>query len=322
MESAWIYFRNPVELQQKVTAKLFKHVKDSDQSQFLDEEHFIEKFAEWRNDYSNSHIYGGIYDNREIEPFDPAETISFASQEYPKRIQEIYSKDNIQMIYQLGGYEKDIELLEKINSGSIRVKSFQYAGVRHERTESSAILEKVKEEHRLIANKVHELDKNIFLFFFHKASKPEKAEELIKKYETYFKVTYGIENHFKMYADVIAASAFFKENTPMNQIKLKIYDLKKVEDPFKKKLAEFFAEPAYSRYLSEKEYNQVENYLSANLEYFQNPFYSQPMINLLFNSLNAYLKMVSSAAPQVKRELLDFQMSFCEDEIAELAADD
>lgn len=319
-ESAWIFFRNPIDLQEKITAKLFEEIKFSDQPLYLDEENFTGKFEEWRNDFNNNYIYGGFYDDREIEPFDVIEGIQDTSHQSFRGIEEAYSKDNIQLAYQLKGHENDIDLLNKISSGTIRVKHFQYAGIRHDHSESLAILDKVREDYKTITHKLNSLDRSIFLFFLNKAAKMGKQKELEDKYEIYFRVTSGIDNHFKMYADTINASAFFRENIPMNQIKLKIYDLKKVEEPFKKKLAEFFVESVYTRHLSKKEYDHVENYLSAKLEYFQNPFYSQPMINLLFNALNAYIKMVSQTAPKVKRELLDFQLSLCEDEIASVTS--
>ena len=311
-DSAWELFSDVENLQKKLTEKLFRNWQYSDTPVILDFETFKEKYSEEANKYRFDIKYNHFYEFRDISVFDIKEAVENSGEVDFSNLNEIYTDENVDLVRQFSGLDRDLKTLESITKKEIAAESFEYDGVKYQSKESFKLLEELKKQHEDLHKKINKLDIKIFRFFLKLAEFAGSNENLIKKYETYFYLINEDKSNLQIYLDLINSMQFIWRVTSFNQIKLKMMEMKNKEEVFKNKFNEIFKDERYTSHLDEDKKIQLEKYLSKDWIYFNDPKYDDEALKILEEALFLFYEICSGAPFKSLKQLLDFQIELFE----------
>ena len=311
-DSAWELFSDVENLQKKLTEKLFRNWHYSDTPVILDFEIFKEKYSEEANKYRFDIKYNHFYEFRDISVFDIKEAVENSGEVDFSNLNEIYTDENVDLVRQFSGLDRDLKTLESITKKEIAAESFEYDGVKYQSKESFKLLEELKKQHEDLHKKINKLDIKIFRFFLKLAEFAGSNENLIKKYETYFYLINEDKSNLQIYLDLINSMQFIWRVTSFNQIKLKMMEMKNKEEVFKNKFNEIFKDERYTSHLDEDKKIQLKKYLSKDWIYFNDPKYDDEALKILEEALFLFYEICSGAPFKSLKQLLDFQIELFE----------
>ena len=311
-DSAWKLFSDVEYVQKKLTEKLFRNWQYSDNPSNLNIEAFKEKYQEESNKYSFDNRYNHFYEFRDISLFDIKQAIESSADEVFNEFKEIYSDENVDLVRQFSGLDRDLKTLEGITKNEILADSFEYDGVKYKSDKSSELLEKLKKQHEVLHKEINNLDIKIFRFFLNLAGLSGEREELVKKYEVYFYLLQEDKSNLQIYLDLINSMQFIWHVNSFNRIKIKMIEMKKKEWLFNRKLKEIIEDKRYSSNIDEEKKLKLEKFLSKDWQYFTETKYNDEALTVLEEALFLFYEICSGAPIRALKKLLDYQIELLE----------
>ena len=313
-DSAWMLFSDVDVLQKRLTEKLFRYWKYSETPSFIDLDTFKEKYQEESQKYTFDNRYNHFYEFRDISVFDVKQEIENSNDKEFKEFGEIYSDENVDLVRQFSGLDRDIKTLEGISKKEIIAETFEYDGIRYQSEESDKLLEKLKKQHEASHKEINNLDIKIFRFFLNLAKVSGHNEELIKCYEDYFYFIGEDKENLQIYLNLINSMQFIWRVTSFNQIRNKMTRLKEKEADFRGKLKKILIDERYISFIAEEKKIKLEEYLSKDWQYFTEPKYNDEALAVLEEALFLYNEICSTAPFWALKNLLDFQIELLDPE--------
>jgi len=311
-DSAWILFSEVDVLQKRLTEKLFRYWKYSETPSFIDLDTFKEKYQEESQKYTFDNRYNHFYEFRDISVFDIKQAIENSNDKEFKEFSEIYSDENVDLVRQFSGLDRDIKTLESISKKEIIAETFEYDGIRYQSEESDKLLEKLKKQHEASHKEINNLDIKIFRFFLNLAKVTEHNEELIKCYEDYFYLIGEDKENLQIYLNLINSMQFIWRVTSFNQIRNKMTILKEKEADLRGKLKKILIDERYISSIAEEKKIKLEEYLSKDWQYFTEPKYNDEALAVLEEALFLFYEICSNAPFRTLKRLLDCQIYLLE----------
>ena len=312
-ESAWTLFTDVENLQKKLTEKLFRYWKYSETPTFLDLDSFTDKYKEDYAKYNFHSMYNHFYELRDISVFDIQNAIESNLETEFQTIDQLYTEENVDLVRQFSGLDRDIKTLEAVERKEILVNSLEYDGVKYERGEFKKLLENLKKEHENSHKVITNLDIKIFKFFLNLAKVAEQNEELIKSYEDYFYLLEEDKKNLQIYLDLINSMQFIWHVTSFSKIRSKMITLKEKEADFRMKLNQILKDERYSDFVNKEKREKLDKYLATDWQYFAESGYNQDALAILEESIFLFFEMCSGAPFKGLKRILDFQIVLLED---------
>lgn len=307
-ESAWNIFVNPEDVQKQITEKLFRNWEFSESPALMDQKEFEVKFLREIQKNKYDERYSHFYQFRSISKFDIKSVLEDESNNIFKNFNELYSENNMKLIFEFTGLTDDIRTIESISRGEIEIDIYEYNGIKYKSKESTNLCEQLKKRHEEMYKKIVELDIKIFKFFYTQAKLLDKEQELENKYQSYFYLVEEDKSNLKIYLDLINSIQFMYRVHSFNHIKMKMDQLKIKENIFRDQIKKILEEENYRDLLSENQREKFQKYLSAELVYFNNQQYNQDALKVLEETIYQFYELCSSAPYYGLRKLLDFQI--------------
>jgi Zn-dependent protease with chaperone function len=302
-KSAWSLFTNVEALQEYITKSLYNATDDK---RILE----IEAFKTFFNDEINASVYDkvykGFYDSRLINAFDIDEAIN---ETYLSTIgfNELLNDKNRDLPSVITGIQKDIALLDTISNNDN--SKFEFEGIKYNSYDTSKVKKQLLEQLEDARQKLTELDRNIFLFFYHLANDDTSKQIIADGYRSIFKYQKNAETDYELYNSIMfdMSPVYTKMKPGAIQSTLnKVYDK---EEGVKTRIKDILKDNEIRTCITEKQKKDIETYLSYNWIYYDPPSYNNSAIDIFNNGLNAYISSISEHIFIKKKSLFDFQRS-------------
>jgi len=300
---AWSLFTNIGALQEYITQTLYTTVDDK---KALNIDEFKTRFNEEINTSIYNKAYNGFYDSRLINAFDVDQVIN--AENFPKTSFEILLNDeNCNLPLAITGLQKDIALLEMINNNED--STFEFNGIKHSQHDAYNIKEHLLEQLENTKQKLADLDKDVFLFFYSLAGNDALKQKIADDYKCIFKYQKNAETDYDLYNSIMQdMSPIYTKMKPdaIYTTLNKVYDR---EDNLKTRIKDILKDDEIRLCITEKQKKDIETYLSYGWIYYDPPSYDNKAIDIFNSGLNAYISSISEHIFIKKKSLFDFQLN-------------
>ncbi|WP_162304975.1 M48 family metallopeptidase [Sphingobacterium olei] len=287
-----------------ISNALFAHIQYTEVPNELNPEKFTEEFIADFEQNAFDDLYNGFYDSN--NPI--IENLALVDKSIVEiDVQELFSDEKIESIYELAALKNDKEALIAIQNGEIKIKTFDYASVKHPVQETHFVLQQIEKE---IAEKEMEIKTNniaVFRYFYTLARAQNKEEELYRLYAQFVKIDQQYDEKIKFHNTLIETTSFIFQVTPFDEITTHLEDVKKLEPKLKNELSLLLQTPLVTDKLDESIKNTLQTYTGNTLHYFDVDTYDDDNLTVLFSAINHYQQLIVRQYFLKKQEILKFQ---------------
>ena len=297
-------FPNINELQKILTHELFLNVEYKKIPSTFELEEFKNEYLYNSNKYNVDAIYNGYYDNKVIPELE-VEKIIYSNEKYS--FEELFNDNKIALINEQLTLENDSTILQEIANKIIKIKSFDYDGIRYPRKKAKVLLEKITNEIGLVKSQISKNDERIFIYFYNCAKNQNKENELIAKYNEYIFADKEYHRRYDFYVELLNFLNFVSQTLPYEQIESNFREFVNQEIKLKSEIKLFLKMDILNTEIDKSTREELEKYISQEWEYFHEVTYLDTNLNMLFNAIHTY-QYLSTRIPLLHHKIvLDFQ---------------
>lgn len=252
-------------------------------------------------------VYNGFYDHRNPQPFDTTFEHPYPAAWKFMKPETVFTAELTELAYESRGLETDIQVLEDIASGTLKIKSFDYDGEKYYARQSASLVLRLKEELDTRQELLRCKDTDIYAYFHEQARNLCRQEELERRYNMLFHMDNAYEQLKDVYEETAGRTRFIQVQNSYNDIQLYLEDLKEAEKKLKEKIRMILQQPAYAEALTTEVRSDFEKYLYATGTYFDGNRYNDASLDILFAALNQFGMITTNSFFFCKKSLLTFQ---------------
>jgi Zn-dependent protease with chaperone function len=204
-EPASLLFSNTEKTEEQITHQLFSNIEYKETAEFLDAEKFKSEFIESFHKNSFPKAYNGYYDDKNPIKFDIDAIIK---SENTKNIETLFSKENVDLVYDYIALENDRNILNGIVSKAFKVKTFDYDGQKFNSKDASKLIKKLDVEIKSLNEKILNNDIEIFSFFCFQALEKGTEGDLKIMYRNFFNEEIEFETKVLLYNKFVESTNF------------------------------------------------------------------------------------------------------------------
>ena len=286
--------------QEKITQKFFSSFKSQTEPKVLSFDDFKNAFPETYVTDNFPKIYNGYYDDKNPVRFDTASVFSVSKK---ITIKDLFSDEKVGLVYTSIALQNDIDTLGLISKNGVKVKTFDYDGVKYKGKDSKKLQKKLKIELEQVHQRIKKNDLNIFSYFRRKEEERNRTG-LAALYNDFFDYDSEFENKVQVYNDLMANLQFVQFRVEIAVIKRNFEENKVLEQKLKAHIRDLLKSKCE---VTQSEKDEFELYLSREWEYFGRQQYLEENLNRLFKVLDSYYKILQSEYLNCKKRILDYQ---------------
>lgn len=292
------------EIQETLTQNLYKDMEQEEPVVRIELEQFQRDFKEDFIKNTFPKVYNGYYDNRNPETFD---TTFLEPVDATVDLAELFAPEKVNWVNTAAALQNDLAVLQQIINKALKVKTFDYDGVKYKSSETLSVHKRLKKELLEITEKIRVNDQLIFRYFMNLKGTESDREQLIRLYDRFFHYDQEFESKEQLYRELSEALQFISVNTPFEQIEENFARVAQMERQLKADLRELMDAPYHKTDLPKEVRDHLDKYCSKDWSYFQNEQYNNENLEVLFTALNHYVALLSRGYFLIKKELLDHQ---------------
>jgi Zn-dependent protease with chaperone function len=312
-EPAWLLFRNPEQLQLQLTDQTYLGANTNTDTRIIGLADFKADFYKTINSNSFNEEYKGYFDDRIITQFDINDAIILSGKTEQIAFEDLFSTENCGMPKAVTRMQQDIALLDQIIEIRKDIKTFDYKGTKYKRDSAADLQADIEKERKQTQTRIEALDKNVFIYFYGIVASTETREQLVNKYRNLFKYQTDAVKDFDMYDDMMRAiNPIYSKMTPIN-IMNTLDVVYATEKKLKPRLKEIIADVETRTYITDERLKALEYYINAKLIYYYEPTYDKRSIAEFNRAMDAYISSILKRNFEIKKDLLNFQISIMRD---------
>lgn len=316
LDTAWSIFENAQKWQDKFTKEIFADVKFSQTPKRLSLENFKEEYSAYKQKYSFDKRYNDFYNSKEISEFNMERIIDRINSKSSKititettELEEIFNEKNTEFILKQQGLESDCLILEAIITKQIKLKTFDYEGIKYPVKHAPLILEELQDEAQKNKEFILQNEENAFVYFYKKAQANNKDTVLQKLYINYFEKYQLQKSDELIHKTLLEKSQFIGQQLEIHEIEEYMAQLEFEERKMRSRLKEITEnEPHLLEIYTSENKKQLEDYLSQEWVYFDHDHYYETPLGLLFSAYNYYHELSNQSLFLNKKHLLERQL--------------
>lgn len=298
-EPAKNLFRDFEKTEIKLTGKLFSNVKYQKGKTDLDFEIFISEFEQQYNRDSFDKIFNSYYDNK-----NPDFTVQESTVEKDLSFDQLFSKEQVELVYVLIALENDKKTIQDIISKEIVLKTFDYDGKKYTTREAGKLIPQIDYSISEIKNQIHQNDSEIYTYFLKSATDLNRKDKFDNIYQSFAAYDSEYEDRFKLYTELANATLFITTRTPFEQIRNNFKNLKPLEEKLKSELVPYLNNTQLTADLEEQTIKDLRYYIEKDILYFNNEQYIDTNLQLLMTAINTLPYFLHRKYFLMKKELL------------------
>ena len=303
LEPAINLFTNPDQTQKELTEHTLSELNHMENLNQISLDEFENGYTEQYNNRLFSSIYNGYYDDKNPLPFD----INTSNTEIEGlKLEELFSKEKVELIYTELSLKSDIEVLQHIANKTYDVKSFDYDGEKYKRKDSRKLIKELNTNLESIQARVLSNDQKIFSYFKALEGSGNTLKELYENFISYDK---EFENRIKVYTDLNERLQFLSFDVSVDEVRTQFVYVQGLETVLKKEIDDILKDSSLQTTLNEQVRKNFELYISNQWTYFGNGGYNEENLGILFEAMNNYAEVLSDGYFHLKKRILEYQES-------------
>ena len=292
-------FKDFEKTQEKLTAKLFSNVKYERGRTDLEFDIFKTEFETQYQKDSFDKIFNNYYDNKnpdsEVLENLLSENIQF---------DHLFDNEKVELVYTLIALESDKKTIEAIANKEFVLKTFDYDGRKYKASEAKKLIPEIDQSLVEIKAQIVKNDSDIYNYFLKISERQGRKSGFLSAYQSFCDYDKQYEDQFKLYTDLVNATAFISARTPFEQIRNNFNALKSLEDQLKQEIRFHIQNPRLISELSEKEVKDLKDYVDREHIYFRNEEYFETNLGLLMKAINILPYFLHRKYFLIKKEVL------------------
>lgn len=297
--SAKNIFKNFQQTEEQITSKLFSRVQYQKQKTDLEFEEFQSEFEKQYQKDSFDKIFNAYYDNK-----NPDFTVKENELTSEISFDELFSKEKVEWVYTLIALESDLKTVEAISKKEYTIKTFDYDGRKYKQAEARILIPKIQKTIEEIKEKILQNDTDIYNYFILKAEDQQKKTGFTQLYKDFGEYDAEYDDQYKLYIDLMNATAFLNTKTPFEQIRKNFSDLKPLEEKLKYRITVFYQNETLIKEMNEEDIKDLKFYTEKEHLYFNNNEYMEHNLQLLMKAINYLPYFLHRKYFHKKKELL------------------
>ena len=304
LENANTYFNDIEKRQRQLTDLIFSKVNYQHTPEKLSFESFKISFEEYSLRHRFAPVYNGYYDDKDIEYLD-LDNIESSTNNIS--LKTLFSDYNVDLVYSYNALENDIANIQQITERKVRIKTFDYAGVKYHQKRSASLLDDLRKEKEVMKTAICRNDENIYRFFLkQEISGNSKLKEF---YKDYYQAAADCDSKLEIYTTMMDRLGFIHTTSSIEDINRNFQELKGWEFRLKGAIKEIAQDPLYDLELNQEMKDNFNLYVERELEYFGRESYREKNLEVLFRAINDYGYLTTKGQFLQKKKLLDYQAS-------------
>jgi len=291
-------------LQKQITDKLFESINYQGETKVIASDEFLEEYKKETLSNSFSKIYNGYYDSKNPINIDLNHSKPFNDK---ITFDELFSDEKVDYVYSAIALQNDIQTLNNISNNILRIKTFDYNGVRFKRKDADTLIEKLKPELERLNELIKLNDYDIYEFFISEEKQQNKQKELEQLYKEFFEFDKIFDSKYEIYTKLVTELQFTSETTPFEQIRSNFRQIKPTEDLLKIEINQVLSDPILQTDITVEMKEKLEQYSSTTLEYFGGVSYFNDNLKVLYNAIHSYGYLQSRKYFLMKKNILTYQ---------------
>ena len=292
-------------LQKKLTDKLFEKVTYEDEVKTISSDVFFEDYKQEFLENSFDKRYNGYYDNKNPILIDLENEISPPMNfDYT----ELFSDKEVDKVYTAIALSNDIQILDNIYIGNIKIKTFDYDGEKYHFSRSKDLIKKLNKELEQYIEEIKKNDYAIYSYFKHLEQTNNKPSKLKKMYLDYFEFDKDFDSKYDIYNTISRDISFINETTLNETIINNFENLVPLEEFLKTEINILLSDSVLVNEITPEIKSEFKKYTSTTLKYFDGTNYINENLGLLYTALNYYSILLSRKYFLVKKALLNYQI--------------
>ncbi|KUJ50826.1 M48 family metalloprotease [Chryseobacterium sp. JAH] len=292
-------FKDFAKTEEKLTAKLFSNIKYERGRKDLEFETFKSEFETQYQRDSFDKIFNNYYDNKNPNPEIQENVLSENIQ-----FENLYDNEKVELVYTLIALESDKKTIEAVANKEFILKTFDYDGKKYKAAEAKKLIPKIDQSIVEIKDQIIKNDSDIYNYFLKTADIQNRKSEFVSLYQSFSDYDKLYEEKYKLYIDLVNATAFISARTPFEQIRHNFITLKSLEDQLKQEMRFHLQNLHLTSELSEKDIKDLKDYIEKEHIYFRNEEYFEANLRLLMNAINTLPYLLHRKYFLVKKEVL------------------
>jgi Zn-dependent protease with chaperone function len=306
-QPAWSIFNDPIKLQKKLTDMLYLNASAGEKAEIIGLEEFQSDFSKLINNRLFDGLYRDYYDHHSITPFSVDELILAAGTTTDGITPaELFSDENCNLPSVAANLQQHITTLDQLINIRTDIKRFYYQHVEYKSEDATGLHATITTKFDETVEKIKELDKRIFIFFYNVAKTDETRAQLVNSYRRLFKYQAEAMNDEKLYNDMIATMQPVYGKMQPNQIRNTMSDIYAKEKTVKPRIQEIIDDEFIAQRINAADLVAINTYLKNNWLYYIRQ-YDSNAINVFNKAMRAYISVTSTAVFLAKESLLMFQ---------------
>jgi len=219
---------------------------------------------------------------------------------------DLFTDRKVDSLYELLSLKNDKYVVEAICKGEIKLKTFDYEDKKYRYTEAGDLLQKIENDITNIEQQIDIYNRQIHNYFTQLSCEQNLREEFDRKYYDYAAFHKTFDESQAHYTEMVENTEFMFQNMPIADIEARISDLKRREIAFKKKLRKLLESADDGHNIDQTLILTLNKYIDHDLMYFNVNQYKEENLNILFEAIAAYKKLLDDSYFFKKKAYLDF----------------
>ncbi|WET66883.1 M48 family metallopeptidase [Sphingobacterium sp.] len=237
------------------------------------------------------------------------EAASMSREQAKQSFEELFADSKVDALYELNSLENDKYVVEAISKGEIKLKTFDYDGTKYRPADAAELLQKIAGDIAATKQKIADYNRQIHFYFEQLADAQGKRPEFEQKYEDFALFDKNYEAGQARYNEMAENTTFIFQTLPFADIEARLSDLKRREEEFKRELALLLDFPESKLDLEERLISSLDSYISSELIYFYIDHYNEENLQIMFNAITTYKKLLDDHHFTKKKHYLNVMLT-------------
>jgi hypothetical protein len=317
---AWLLFSDAAALQQKATHLLYKTVPDEAQLPRMDAAAFKAQYQLEIDKYTLPSAYNGFYDNRSMNDMDFNAVLERPYEPPITQVQfeSLFADEWIGLPKALAANEQDVMILKALAEKQIDAQSFDYDGQKMNKSEATALAEKISQAIALQQQQLQQHEEAIVAFFNKAALKngPGKAATLKEKYLQHFGQRRKTEEFMQGAQQIMNELAPLFGGAPLEQSDVIVLgrNVRNEVAGIRPIIKEWLANGAYDS--NEDLKKDIAQFIERNYGYYHSDSFFVGELQILYRLINETLYLRSEFQFVSFKQLLQYQLDIYQEALA------
>lgn len=297
-------FSNHLEIQSKLTEKLFATIKFDGEVILTGADFFRTNFVDEFKKNQFEPVFNDYYDNWNPLNIDIRNKPSDLITPDPDHL---FSPKKIELVYMAFALQNDISIINQLLTGTTGIKTFDYDGIRYKISDCKNLLDQLEKQSKELNLQLHENDTIIYWTFKQIENKLNLTPKIEDFYSDFYNFDQLYDQNFELFKQLNESLQFINITTPFETIRKNFKNILPLETNLKEKIKNLMSDELFQVEINQEIKQKLNTYLKEDLIYFRNESYLDSNLELLFYVMNIFQHLNSKGFFLHKKRVLSYQ---------------